>query len=121
MIPAVGLPGLLPKHRKVVSLHTNGNTVADRISLTVLKDISRSKLRAVGHDYVLAEPPRPPAVCGEGQRSLTLRAPNGPKMETNGTCDLAVLSLVENLDWKEEFTRDKEKHGASITCVDTLF
>ena len=57
IIPAVGLPGSLLKHCKVVSLHTNGNTVADCISLTVLKDIGRSKLRAVGHDYVRGDSP----------------------------------------------------------------
>ena len=27
-----------------------------------------------------AEPPRPPAVYGKGKRSLTLTAPNGPKV-----------------------------------------
>ena len=65
---------------------SNCNTVADCISLTVLKDLGRSKLHAVGHGYVKgthsaqAEPPRPPAVYGKGKRSLTLTAPNGPKM-----------------------------------------
>lgn len=53
-------------------------TSAGKVSLTVLKDVGRSQQRALGHGGsmlpethpALSEPPRPPAVCGEGERSV---------------------------------------------------
>ena len=91
---------------------SNCNTVADCISLTVLKDLGRSKLHAVGHGYVSGDSlgsggATATSGCLRQRKEVTdTNSPKRSKDVNKRHKRQTVLSLVKNLDGKKEFTRD---------------